>query len=94
LLLCDDRAPITRDFHGNYDSGEEWNGYISDNDRVLLKVVCIIWLLCCLNFELKLIQCCRNVAGIPSQISYGGCPKNCHAILSWRRHDRHLTTMN
>jgi len=50
FFLCDDRAPITRDFHGNYDSGEEWNGYISDNDRVLLKVVCIIWLLCCLNF--------------------------------------------
>lgn len=24
---------------GNYQSDEEWNGYINDNDRVLLKVV-------------------------------------------------------
>jgi len=41
-----------------------------------------------------LSECGAAMAGIPSQISYGGCPKNRHAILSWRRHDRHLTTMN
>lgn len=40
LCVCD-RTPMTKDFPGNYNS-DEWNGYINDNDRVLLKVVCII----------------------------------------------------
>ncbi|XP_027362836.1 ATP-dependent 6-phosphofructokinase 5, chloroplastic-like [Abrus precatorius] len=29
----------TRDFPGNYPSDEGWNGYVNDNDRVLLKTI-------------------------------------------------------
>lgn len=51
-LVCD-RTPTTRDFPGNnYPSDEEWHGYINDNDRVLLKVVCIFILHVCLKFKL------------------------------------------
>ncbi|XP_004489766.1 ATP-dependent 6-phosphofructokinase 5, chloroplastic [Cicer arietinum] len=32
------RTPMTKDFPGNYNS-DEWNGYINDNDRVLLKTI-------------------------------------------------------
>lgn len=38
LGVCD-RTPMTKDFPGSYPLDEEWNGYINDNDRVLLKVV-------------------------------------------------------
>ncbi|CAJ2647405.1 ATP-dependent 6-phosphofructokinase 5, chloroplastic-like [Trifolium pratense] len=33
------RTPMTKDFPGNYHSGEDWHGYINDNDRVLLKTI-------------------------------------------------------
>ncbi|KAJ1399532.1 Pyrophosphate-dependent phosphofructokinase [Sesbania bispinosa] len=33
------RTPMNRDFPGNYPWGEDWHGYINDNDRVLLKTI-------------------------------------------------------
>jgi len=32
------------------------------------------------------------MAGLPSQISYGRCQKNSHAIPPWRGHSSYLTT--
>lgn len=39
-----DRTPMDRDFPGHYSSDEEWHGYINNNDRVLLKVRCFIFI--------------------------------------------------
>ncbi|XP_077212915.1 phosphofructokinase 5 isoform X2 [Tasmannia lanceolata] len=33
------RRPITEDFADGYPSDERWNGYVNNNDRVLLKVI-------------------------------------------------------
>ncbi|XP_021758835.1 ATP-dependent 6-phosphofructokinase 5, chloroplastic-like [Chenopodium quinoa] len=33
------RSPVSEDFAGGYPSDEKWNGYINNNDRVLLKVI-------------------------------------------------------
>ncbi|OVA01809.1 Phosphofructokinase domain [Macleaya cordata] len=33
------RRPVTEDFADGYPSDEKWNGYINNNDRVLLKVI-------------------------------------------------------
>ncbi|PIN02948.1 6-phosphofructokinase [Handroanthus impetiginosus] len=33
------RTPVSPDFAEGYPSDEEWNGYINNNDRVLLKVI-------------------------------------------------------
>ena len=43
------RTGMTRDFAGNYPC-EEWQGYINDNDRVLLKV-CSAHPSCCLSLS-------------------------------------------
>ncbi|CAO2830576.1 unnamed protein product [Amaranthus hypochondriacus] len=33
------RSPVSRDFSGGYPSDEKWDGYINNDDRVLLKVI-------------------------------------------------------
>ncbi|KAL9241377.1 hypothetical protein vseg_015497 [Gypsophila vaccaria] len=33
------RSPVSEDFAGGYPSDEKWNGYINNDDRVLLKVI-------------------------------------------------------
>lgn len=42
---------MTGEFAGNYPLEDDWHGYINDEDRVLLKVVCIIHPSCCLDFN-------------------------------------------
>lgn len=41
LLKCEiyhGRTPVNEDFAEGYPSDDKWNGYINNDDRVLLKV--------------------------------------------------------